>query len=84
VSRRNEPSAAGLPVRSRQVLGASRADRGQTRPQEPSRTLTPRAREPAHLPGRQVQDAIDAVLFRCYGLSEDDARYIDQRLKEML
>jgi len=31
-----------------------------------------------------IQDAIDAVLFRCYGLSEDDAGYVEARLKEML
>lgn len=31
-----------------------------------------------------IQDAIDAILFRCYGLSEDDARYVSMRLKEML
>ena len=31
-----------------------------------------------------IQDAIDAILFRCYGLSDDDARYVNQRLKEML
>ena len=31
-----------------------------------------------------IQDVIDAVLFRCYGLSDDDARYVGQRLKEML
>jgi len=31
-----------------------------------------------------IQDAIDAVLFKCYGLSDDDAEYIKERLKEML
>ncbi|MER3422608.1 MAG: hypothetical protein C4293_04615 [Nitrospiraceae bacterium] len=31
-----------------------------------------------------IQDAIDTVLFRCYGLSDEDARYIEQRLREML
>ncbi len=31
-----------------------------------------------------IQDAIDSVLFRYYGLSEDDAKYIQERLKEML
>lgn len=30
------------------------------------------------------QDATDAVLFRCYGLSEEEARYIEKRLEEML
>jgi hypothetical protein len=28
--------------------------------------------------------AIDAMLFRCYGLSEEDARYIEKRVQEML
>jgi hypothetical protein len=31
-----------------------------------------------------IQDASDAVLFRCYGLSGGDAAYIRQRLEEML
>jgi len=31
-----------------------------------------------------IQEAIDAVLFRCYGLSEDEADYIERRLEEML
>ncbi len=31
-----------------------------------------------------IQDAIDAVLFKSCGLSDDDAEYIKQRLKEML
>lgn len=31
-----------------------------------------------------VQDAIDAVLSRCYGLSDNDAHYIEKRLGEML
>jgi hypothetical protein len=31
-----------------------------------------------------IQDAIDAVLFRCYGLTEDEGRYITRRLREML
>ena len=31
-----------------------------------------------------IQDAIDTVLFHCYGLNEDDARYVDMRLKQML
>ncbi len=33
---------------------------------------------------RPIQDAIDAVLFRCFGLSDDEARYVTQRLSEML
>ena len=31
-----------------------------------------------------IQDALDRVLFHCYGLSEDDAQYIKKRLTEML
>jgi len=31
-----------------------------------------------------IQDAIDSTLFRCYGLSNEDANYIQDRLKEML
>ena len=31
-----------------------------------------------------IQNTIDKVLFCCYGLSEDDAQYIEQRLTEML
>ena len=52
---------------------------------EAKRVLKNRS-ERSHLaPESQViQDVIDSVLFRCYGLSEDDAAYIEQRLKEML
>ncbi len=31
-----------------------------------------------------IQDAIDKVLFRCYGLSDEEAGYINKRLEEML
>ena len=31
-----------------------------------------------------IQDVIDKVLFRCYGLSEEDAQYVGKRLEEML
>ena len=31
-----------------------------------------------------IQDAIGAVLFKCYGLSDDEANHITGRLKEML
>ena len=42
--------------------------------------------ERSHLaPASQpIQKAIDAVLFRCYGLSDTEARYVQSRLKEML
>jgi len=31
-----------------------------------------------------IQDGIDAVLFRCYGLTENEGLYITRRLREML
>jgi hypothetical protein len=31
-----------------------------------------------------LQDIIDAVLFRCYGVSDEDAAHIKNRLEEML
>jgi len=31
-----------------------------------------------------IQNVIDAVLFRCYGLSDEDAKYVERRLGEML
>jgi len=52
---------------------------------EANRVLKSRAERSRLAPESQlIQDAIDAVLFRCYGLSDDDARYIERRLKEML
>ena len=52
---------------------------------ESSRTLRSRG-ERSHLASESqpIQDAIDRVLFRCYGLSDDDAQYIETRLTEML
>lgn len=52
---------------------------------ESKRVLKSRS-ERSHLAleAQPIQDAIDAVLFRCYGLSDDDARYVTQRLDEML
>ena len=52
---------------------------------ESSRTLRSRA-ERSHLApeSQPIQDTIDRVLFRCYGLSDDDAQYIGKRLTEML
>jgi hypothetical protein len=34
--------------------------------------------------GQEIQDAIDAVIFRCYGLSDIEAEYVRSRLEEML
>ena len=52
---------------------------------EAKRVLKSRS-ERSHLApeSQPIQDAIDSVLFRCYGLSGDDAEYIEQRLEEML
>ena len=52
---------------------------------EASRTLKNRS-ERSHLASESqpIQDVIDRVLFRCYGLSNDDARYVEERLREML
>jgi hypothetical protein len=52
---------------------------------EAQRVLKSRSERSRLAPESQsIQDAIDAILFRCYGLSEDDARYITRRLEEML
>lgn len=52
---------------------------------EANRVLKSRS-ERSHLAleSQPIQDAINAVLFRCYGLSDDDAKYIEKRLGEML
>lgn len=52
---------------------------------ESKRVLANRSERSRLAPESQpIQDAIDKVLFRCYGLSGDDAEYINKRLKEML
>lgn len=52
---------------------------------EAKRTLRNRAeRSRLSDESQPIQNVIDAVLFHCYGLSDDDAKYIEQRLKEML
>src|SRR3989338_7340013 len=52
---------------------------------EAKRVLKNRSERSRLAPESQpIQDAIDAVLFRCYGLSEEEARYIEKRLDEML
>jgi len=52
---------------------------------ESARKLNKRA-ERSHLDPKSqpIQDVIDSVLYKCYGLTEDEGRYIDERLKEML
>ena len=52
---------------------------------ETARVLKNRS-ERSHLApeSQPIQDTIDAILFRCYGLSDDDALYVSKRLKEML
>ncbi len=52
---------------------------------ETKRVLKNRSEQSSLAPESQpIQDAIDAVLFRFYGLSEDEARYIEKRVEEML
>lgn len=52
---------------------------------EAKRVLKNRSERSQLAPESQpIQDAIDAVLFRCYGLSEDAAKYVHKRLEEML
>ena len=52
---------------------------------EAKRVLKNRSERSRLAPESQpIQDAIDAVLFRCYGLSDDDAHYVKRRLEEML
>jgi len=52
---------------------------------EAKRKLKGRSERSSLAPESQpIQDAIDRVLFRCYGLSDDDADYVKRRLKEML
>jgi hypothetical protein len=52
---------------------------------EAQRVLKSRS-ERSHLgpESQPIQDTIDTILFRCYGLSEDEARYVAKRLEEML
>ena len=52
---------------------------------EAKRVLKGRS-ERSHLApeSQPIQDVIDAVLFKCYGLSEEEAIYIERRLEEML
>jgi hypothetical protein len=52
---------------------------------ETKRVLKNRSERSRLAPANQpIQDAIDAVLFRCYGLSDAEAEYIEMRLQEML
>jgi hypothetical protein len=52
---------------------------------EAKRVLKNRSERSRLAPESQpIQDVIDAVLFRCYGLSDDEAKYIEARLEEML
>jgi hypothetical protein len=52
---------------------------------EAKRKLKSRSERSQLAPESQpIQDAIDRVLFKCYGLSDDDAEYVKMRLKEML
>ena len=52
---------------------------------ETKRVLKNRSERSRLAPESQpIQDAIDTVLFRYYGLSEEEAQYIENRLEEML
>ena len=52
---------------------------------ESSRELSNRGeRSSLGTESQPIQDAIDRVLFRCFGLTDDDGSYIENRLKEML
>ncbi|MBZ5563617.1 MAG: Eco57I restriction-modification methylase domain-containing protein [Acidobacteriia bacterium] len=52
---------------------------------EAHRAMTGRSARSGLAPeAQEIQDVIDSVLFHVYGLSPDDARYVESRLKEML
>jgi hypothetical protein len=52
---------------------------------EAERELENRAERSRLAPYSQsIQDVTDAVLFKCYGVSDDDAAYVEARLQEML
>ena len=75
-------TAAELP---REVARAMEHMSLRLRTIESKRMLSNRAERSRLAPESQpIQDAIDKVLFRCFGLSDDDAQYIERRLKEML
>ena len=69
----------------RDVVGAISEMSRRIQEIEARRVLGSRSERSRLAPESQpIQDAIDQVLFRCYGLSDDDAQYIENRLKEML
>lgn len=52
---------------------------------EAKRVLANRSERSRLAPESQpIQDAVDKVLFRCYGLSDEDEEYICRRLEDML
>jgi hypothetical protein len=52
---------------------------------EAARVLKNRSERSQLAPESQpIQDVIDRVLFRCYGLSDEEAGYVVKRLGEML
>jgi len=52
---------------------------------ETNRVLKNRSERAQLAPESQpIQDAIDAVLFYCYGVSDEDAKFIKKRLETML
>lgn len=72
-------------VMAKEVGAAIAAMSQRIQDHEAKRDLRTRAERSQLAPKSQpIQDAIDIVLFRCYGLSDDDARYVERRLQEML
>jgi len=52
---------------------------------EAARVLKNRSERSRLAPESQpIQNTIDRILFRCYGLSDEEAEYISKRLQEML
>ena len=51
-----------------------------------AKRILKRRSERSHLAleSQPIQDAVDAILFRCYGLTDEESEYISRRLKEML
>lgn len=76
----NEPGIMPKPVQEALIEMSQ-----QIQKIEAARVLKNRSERSQLAPESQpIQDAIDKVLFRCYGLSEEDALYISKRLREML
>jgi len=76
----NEPGVVPKPVQESLVEMCRQIQKIET-----ARVLKNRSERSQLAPESQpIQDAIDKVLFRCYGLSDEEAGYINKRLEEML